>query len=121
MTNSQKKAINLLKWRADLDALQQHYATWILRHINQGIRCCSLQQGDQGLWLHRGIDRGFQNKVGTITAANLATPRTLCCTSLSGLRHKNVTVFAWSDSTIVLSWLTYAPAQLKTFVGNRTS
>lgn len=30
-------------------------------------------------------------------------------------------MFAWSDSTIVLSWLTYAPAQLKTFVGNRTS
>ncbi|XP_070851555.1 uncharacterized protein [Drosophila suzukii] len=39
----------------------------------------------------------------------------------SGLSHKNITVFAWSDSSIVLSWLSNEPAQLKTFVGNRTS
>jgi len=39
----------------------------------------------------------------------------------SGLSHKNITVFAWSDSSIVLSWLSNEPAQQKTFVGNRTS
>ncbi|XP_070854707.1 uncharacterized protein [Drosophila suzukii] len=41
--------------------------------------------------------------------------------SLVAAKTRNITVFAWSDSSIVLSWLSYAPAQLKTFVGNRTS
>ncbi|XP_044573273.1 uncharacterized protein LOC123257597 [Drosophila ananassae] len=39
----------------------------------------------------------------------------------AGLMNNDVTIYAWSDSTIVLSWLSYLPAQLKTFVGNRTS
>jgi hypothetical protein len=39
----------------------------------------------------------------------------------AALRNKEITVYAWCDSTIVLSWLSYVPAQLKTFVGNRTS
>jgi len=34
----------------------------------------------------------------------------------SELRHKNITVFAWFNSSIVLSWLSYTPAQLETEV-----
>ena len=30
-------------------------------------------------------------------------------------------IFAWTDSTIVLNWLTGNPRRLKTFVGNRVS
>lgn len=30
-------------------------------------------------------------------------------------------IFAWTDSTIVLSWLTGNPRRFKTFVGNRVS
>jgi len=54
-----------------------------------------------------------------LCAATLLSP--LIRSISSGLHHKNITVFARSDSSIVLSWLSNAPAQLKTFVGNRTS
>ncbi|XP_070132576.1 uncharacterized protein [Drosophila bipectinata] len=38
-----------------------------------------------------------------------------------GLRHMEIQVVAWCDSTIVLSWLSYPPSKMKTFVANRTS
>ncbi|XP_070072144.1 uncharacterized protein [Drosophila takahashii] len=38
-----------------------------------------------------------------------------------GLQHKDITVHAWCDSTIVLSWLSPTPSKLKTFIANRTS
>nr|XP_043067308.1 uncharacterized protein LOC122321443 [Drosophila bipectinata] len=38
-----------------------------------------------------------------------------------GLRHKEIQVIAWCDLTIVLSWLSYPPSKMKTFVANRTS
>lgn len=40
---------------------------------------------------------------------------------LETIPHRDPKVYAWSDSTIVMSWLSVPPVKLKTFVGNRTS
>lgn len=44
---------------------------------------------------------------------------------IKGVRHsfniKNENIYAWTDSTIVLSWLRKAPNTWKTFVANRTA
>lgn len=39
----------------------------------------------------------------------------------TSLNHLKIEKFAWTDSTIVLSWLSAPPKQWKTFVANRTS
>ncbi|GFT96155.1 uncharacterized protein TNCV_1884771 [Trichonephila clavipes] len=40
---------------------------------------------------------------------------------LRTLKHYNFDVFAWTDSNIVLSWLSSHPRKWKTFVANKTS
>jgi len=40
---------------------------------------------------------------------------------MAALQHKAIGVHAWCDSTIVLTWLSYPPSKLKTFVANRSS
>lgn len=40
---------------------------------------------------------------------------------LESLDHLDVTCYAWTDSTVVLGWLTSHPKKWKTFVANRTS
>ncbi|XP_075162729.1 uncharacterized protein LOC142235359 [Haematobia irritans] len=42
-------------------------------------------------------------------------------TVVASLGQQNMEIFAWCDSTVVLSWLSIQPARLKTFVANRTS
>lgn len=42
-------------------------------------------------------------------------------TVATDLEHRNLKLYAWCDSTIVLSWLSIQPVKLKTFVANRTS
>ena len=37
------------------------------------------------------------------------------------LSHKNISTFAWCDSSVVLYWLSHPPSKLKPFVANRTS
>ena len=61
----------------------------------------------------------------------VSVPRLELCAALTltrlikliteALPHKIVNINAWSDSTVVLSWLSVPPIQLKTFVGNRTA
>lgn len=41
------------------------------------------------------------------------------CKEVFSLSLKDV--FAWTDSTIVLNWLTGSPRRFKTYVGNRVS
>lgn len=45
----------------------------------------------------------------------------LLCEVSEILNIKRSDLHAWSDSTIVLAWLSDHPSQWKTFVGNRTS
>lgn len=39
----------------------------------------------------------------------------------ASLNHINIEYFAWTDSTIVLAWLSSIPRKWKTFIANRTS
>ena len=50
-----------------------------------------------------------------------AQPLTKLLCHIKRILNVPVTVFAWTDSTIVLSWLTGNPRRFKTYVGNRVS
>ena len=45
----------------------------------------------------------------------------LLCRTMKILNVPLQSIFAWTDSTVVLGWLTGNPRRLKTFVGNRVS
>ncbi|XP_070855517.1 uncharacterized protein [Drosophila suzukii] len=137
-----KLADNWLKWRADLDTLQKFQLPRFVANDADNIELHGFSDASTRAYAAVVYSR-VTNDDGFISVSLVAAktrvaplkqqslPRLELCAALllsqlirsisSGLRHKNITVFAWSDSSIVLSWLSYAPAQLKTFVGNRTS
>ncbi|XP_070854715.1 uncharacterized protein [Drosophila suzukii] len=137
-----KLADTWLKWRADLDTLQKFQLTRFVANDADNIELHGFSDASTKAYAAVVYSR-VTNDDGSISVSLVAAktrvaplkqqslPRLELCAALllsqlirsisSGLRHKNITVFAWSDSSIVLFWLSYAPAQLKTFVGNRTS
>ncbi|XP_070074700.1 uncharacterized protein [Drosophila takahashii] len=137
-----KLADNWLKWRADLDTLQKFRLPRFVHNDPDNIELHGFSDASTKAYAAVVYSR-VTNDDGSISVSIVAAktrvaplkqqslPRLELCAALllsqlirsitSGLRHKNITVFGWSDSSIVLSWLSYAPAQLKTFVGNRTS
>ncbi|XP_044250699.1 uncharacterized protein [Drosophila takahashii] len=137
-----KLADNRLKWRADLDTLQKFRLPRFVPNDLDNIELHGFSDASTKAYAAVVYSR-VTNDDGSISVSTVAAktrvaplkqqslPRLELCAALllsqlirsitSGLRHKNITVFGWSDSSIVLSWLSYAPAQLKTFVGNRTS
>ncbi|XP_070075755.1 uncharacterized protein [Drosophila takahashii] len=139
---STKLADNWLKWRADLDTLQKFRLPRFVANDPDNIELHGFSDASTKAYAAVVYSR-VTNEDGSISVSIVAAktrvaplkqqslPRLELCAALllsqlirsitSGLRHKNITVFGWSDSSIVLSWLSYAPAQLKTFVGNRTS
>ena len=50
-----------------------------------------------------------------------STADQVLCHAKKTLNDPVTSVFAWTDSTIVLSWLTGNPRRYKTYVGNRIS
>ncbi|XP_070071102.1 uncharacterized protein [Drosophila takahashii] len=137
-----KLADNWLKWRADLDTLQKFRLPRFVPNDPDNIELHGFSDASTKAYAAVVYIR-VTNDDGSISVSIVAAktrvaplkqqslPRLELCAALllsqlirsitSGLRHKNITVFGCSDSSIVLSWLSYAPAQLKTFVGNRTS
>jgi len=123
-----KLADNWLKWIADLDTLQR-FQLPRTQSISSSTDFRMLQPGRMRLWCI--AVSLVAAKTGVALLKQQSLPRLELCAELflshlirstsSGLRHKNTAVFAWSESSTVLCWLSYAPAQLKTFVGNRTS
>ncbi|KAH8313484.1 hypothetical protein KR067_006894 [Drosophila pandora] len=137
-----KLADNWLKWRADLDNLHKLQIPRLVKSDTQKIELHGFSDASTKAYSAVVYSR-VVNDDGTISVAILAAktrvaplkqqslPRLELCGALllsqllqsikAGLMNNDVTIYAWSDSTIVLSWLSYLPAQLKTFVGNRTS
>ncbi|XP_070851548.1 uncharacterized protein [Drosophila suzukii] len=135
-------ADNWLKCREDLGTLQKFQLPRLVANEADNIELHGFSDASTKAYAAVVYSR-VTNEDGSISVSLVAAktrvapleqqslPRLELCAALllsqlirlisSGLRHKNITVFAWSDSSIVLSWLSYAPAQLKTFVGNRTS
>ncbi|XP_044570437.1 uncharacterized protein LOC123257066 [Drosophila ananassae] len=133
---------NWLKWRADLDNLHKLQIPRLVKSDKQRIELHGFSDASTKAYSAVVYSR-VVNDDGTISVAILAAktrvaplkqqslPRLELCGALllsqllqsikAGLMNNDVTIYAWSDSTIVLSWLSYLPAQLKTFVGNRTS
>ncbi|XP_044574062.1 uncharacterized protein LOC123258255 [Drosophila ananassae] len=133
---------NWLKWRADLDNLHKLQIPRLVKSDTQKIELHGFSDASTKAYSAVVYSR-LVNDDGTISVAILAAktrvaplkqqslPRLELCGALllsqllqsikAGLMNNDVTIYAWSDSTIVLSWLSYLPAQLKTFVGNRTS
>ncbi|XP_043947289.2 uncharacterized protein LOC122817906 [Drosophila biarmipes] len=131
-----------LKWRKDLHTVQKFELQRFVANDADNIELHGFSDASTKAYAAVVYSR-VTNDDGSISVSLVAAktrvaplkqqslPRLELCAALllsqlirsisSGLRHKNITVFAWSDSSIVLSWLSYAPAQLKTFVGNRTS
>ncbi|XP_070075756.1 uncharacterized protein [Drosophila takahashii] len=142
LLSDSKLADNWLKWRADLDTLQKFRLPRFVANDPDNIELHGFSDASTKAYAAVVYSR-VTNEDGSISVSIVAAktrvaplkqqslPRLELCAALllsqlirsitSGLRHKNITVFGWSDSSIVLSWLSYAPAQLKTFVGNRTS
>ncbi|XP_070075664.1 uncharacterized protein [Drosophila takahashii] len=137
-----KLADNWLKWRADLDTLQKFRLPRLVPNDPDNIELHGFSDASTKAYaavVYSRVTNDDESISVSIVAAKTrvaplkqpSLPRLELCAALllsqlirsitSGLRHKNITVFGWSDSSIVLSWLSYAPAQLKTFVGNRTS
>ncbi|XP_044574113.1 uncharacterized protein LOC123258307 [Drosophila ananassae] len=137
-----KLANNWLKWRADLDNLHKLQIPRLVKSDKQRIELHGFSDASTKAYSAVVYSR-VVNDDGTISVAILAAktrvaplkqqslPRLELCGALllsqllqsikAGLMNNDVTIYAWSDSTIVLSWLSYLPAQLNTFVGNRTS
>ncbi|XP_065724482.2 uncharacterized protein [Drosophila suzukii] len=137
-----KLADTWLKWRADLDTLQKFRLPRFVVNDVDNIELHGFSDASTKAYAAVVYSR-VTNDDGSISVSLVAAktrvaplkqqslPRLELCAAFllsqlirsisSGLRHKNISLFAWSDSSIVLSWLFYAPAQLKTFVGNRTS
>ncbi|XP_044312576.1 uncharacterized protein LOC123037144 [Drosophila rhopaloa] len=137
-----KLADNWLKWRADLDNLQTFQLPRFVANDPDNIELHGFSDASTKAYAAVVYSRVTSDD-GSISVSIVAAktrvaplkqqslPRLELCAALllsqlirsitSALRHKNITVFGWSDSSIVLTWLSYTPAQLKTFVGNRTS
>ncbi|XP_043069084.1 uncharacterized protein [Drosophila bipectinata] len=131
-----------LKWRADLENLPQLQIPRLVESDTDKIELHGFSDASTKAYSAVVYSRMVKDD-GTISVAILAAktrvaplkqqslPRLELCGSFllsqllqsikAGLKHKDLTIYAWSDCTIVLSWLAYSPAQLKMFVGNRTA
>nr|XP_043065771.1 uncharacterized protein LOC122321020 [Drosophila bipectinata] len=131
-----------LKCRADLDTLRKLQIPRFVLSKEDSIELHAFSDASTKAYAAAVYCR-CRNKDGTYSVSLMAAktrvaplnqqslPRLELCGALllsrlvrslkEGLRHKEIQVIAWCDSTIVLSWLSYPPSKMKTFVANRTS
>ena len=96
---------------------------WFQRRIRRGILCLRFTDTKGGV--HTSL---VMAKTRVAPLKRLSIPRLeLCSAQLLArlLQHAKtifeVQVFAWTDSTIVLSWLSGNLKRFKTYIGNRVS
>ncbi|XP_070132577.1 uncharacterized protein [Drosophila bipectinata] len=131
-----------LKCRADLDTLRKLQIPRFVLSKEDSIELHAFSDASTKAYAAAVYCR-CRNKDGTYSVSLMAAktrvaplkqqslPRLELCGALllsrlvrslkEGLRHMEIQVVAWCDSTIVLSWLSYPPSKMKTFVANRTS
>ncbi|EAL58245.1 SD27140p [Wolbachia endosymbiont of Drosophila ananassae] len=131
-----------LKCRADLDTLKRLRVPRFVPNREDSIELHAFSDASTKAYAAAVYCR-FRHEDGTYSVSLVAAktrvaplkqqslPRLELCGALllsrlvrslkDGLRHKDIQVYAWCDSTIVLAWLSYPPSKMKTFVANRTS
>ncbi|XP_044574182.1 uncharacterized protein LOC123258378, partial [Drosophila ananassae] len=131
-----------LKCRADLDTLKRLTVPRFVPNREDSIELHAFSDASTKAYAAAVYCR-FRHEDGTYSVSLVAAktrvaplkqqslPRLELCGALllsrlvrslkDGLRHKDIQVYAWCDSTIVLAWLSYPSSKMKTFVANRTS